>query len=156
MTKNDMGLIGGVIAGIIVILAAVAIALYIAGASTTPLFGIGAPMIVLAAVITLIVVSLIAFLIASRCEDGSYTSFEHDDWGFKHTTYTPNFNTGAYQTVATKVQQDQQNEQTIQNQIQQDIQEYVTPDQDGKTQDANMIAGALNWMKSLVWTQGAA
>ena len=77
-----------------------------------------------------------------------------DNWGFTKTTNT--VDQGTYQTASQACQTDQANVTKTQNSMNQALQQYISPDQDMKTQDANMIQGALKWMSSLVWTQPAA
>ena len=154
--------VGGGAAGVIM---AILVTLYIvipsltAGGAAIAWTGIGLILLAIAAV--LVVVAIVCFAIYAivrgfQCAS-NHSSYGGDDWGLSHTGLpTPNFDQNAYGAAQSQCQQDQTNVQQIQNSINQAFQQYVSPDQDMKTQDANMIQAALKWMASLVWTQSAA
>lgn len=54
------------------------------------------------------------------------------------------------------IQQDQQAVTRIQQWMNKIMQQYISPANDAKSQDSNMIQGAMQWLKSMVWSQGAA
>ncbi len=58
--------------------------------------------------------------------------------------------------VVNKVQVDQTEVQRLQSNLSQIMQQYIAPANDMKTQDANMIQAAMQWYKSMMWSQGAA
>lgn len=67
-----------------------------------------------------------------------------------------NYDTGLQNQANTLVQRDQSMVQQLQNAMNKLMSQFITPANDTKAQDANMIQGAIQWLKAMVWSQGAA
>jgi hypothetical protein len=89
-------------------------------------------------------------------QEGGDVKKEGDDhWGLTHDTTSTSTNSD-YEFRSKQIGIDQTATQQTQQSMSSLVQQFITPDQDMKTQDANEVQAAIQWMKAMVWTQGAA
>ncbi len=122
-------------------------ALYAAGIATS-WGGFGAALIVIATVLAAVAISL---MITTICKPDALSS-SFSDTIAAHSEY----DAGIQGKQNSLVQEDQSTIQRLQNNMSKIMQQYISPANDTKTQDANMIQGAIQWMKAMIWTQSAA
>jgi predicted PurR-regulated permease PerM len=138
MNSKGIGALAGLGAGLL----GIAAALFISGTLTLSI-GVGLLLIAVAvAIVTAAYFIMDAVKKDSNCFDRipGYTDYDNQ----------------AQMTQQNKIERDQQAVTRIQQWMSKIMQQYISPANDAKSQDSNMIQGAMQWLKSMVWSQGAA
>jgi hypothetical protein len=114
--------------------------------------GVGAPVGMVVGAIAAIIFAVVAILVVALVLSGVIGNTDCHDWIPGHENYDP----GKQSEATSLVQADQAQVSQLQNMMNKLMSQYINPANDTKSQDANMIQGAIQWMKAMMWTQGAA